>query len=71
MRAQSTTVEETPQRLRLYGLKEAAGLLGVSSAFLRLEVLRGRLRVVRLGRRVLLRQTELARYLDRGEEAGQ
>lgn len=67
MRTQTTTVKETPQRLHLYGLTEAAGFLKVSSGFLRLELSRGRLKAVRLGRRVLIRETELDRYLNAGD----
>jgi excisionase family DNA binding protein len=42
---------------------EAAGWLGVSPNFLRLEIGRGRLRAARLGRRVVIVRTELDRYL--------
>jgi hypothetical protein len=44
-------------------LHELAGSLCVSVPFLRLEVKRGRLRAAHLGRRVVLLDTEVRRYL--------
>jgi excisionase family DNA binding protein len=44
-------------------LDELARSLGVSVPFLRLEVKRGRLRAAHLGRRVVLLDTEVRRYL--------
>lgn len=57
----------TPTRLA-FGLREAAEALNVSVPFLRLEVTRGRLRVARLGRRVVIAVSELERYLAAGME---
>jgi excisionase family DNA binding protein len=58
-----------PQGDRMaFGVREAAGLLGVSAAFLRLEIGRGHLRATRLGRRVVLTRTELDRYLASGQK---
>lgn len=44
-------------------LEELAGSLSVSVPFLRLEIKRGRLRAVHLGRRVVLLDEEVRRYL--------
>jgi excisionase family DNA binding protein len=44
-------------------LEELANSLSVSVPFLRLEVKRGRLRAAQLGRRVVLLDTEVRRYL--------
>jgi excisionase family DNA binding protein len=46
-----------------FSLAESAKQLGVSVGFLRLEIGRKRLRPTRLGRRVLIRNQELMRYL--------
>lgn len=51
-----------------FGIKETAQRLGVSSAFLRLEISRGNLNTIRLGRRVLITGPELERYLNAGKE---
>jgi excisionase family DNA binding protein len=54
-------------------LEELALSLSVSVPFLRLEIKRGRLRAARLGRRVVLLDSEVQRYLaeaaDRGARA--
>jgi excisionase family DNA binding protein len=54
-------------------LEELALSLSVSVPFLRLEIKRGRLRAARLGRRVVLLDSEVRRYLaeaaDRGARA--
>lgn len=44
-------------------IAETARQLGVSMGFLRLEIARGKLRPTRLGRRVLILDQELRRYL--------
>jgi excisionase family DNA binding protein len=44
-------------------LAELAESLGVSVPFLRLEIKRGRLRAVHLGRRVVLFDSDVQRYL--------
>lgn len=44
-------------------LEELAHSLGVSVPFLRLEIKRGRLRAAHLGRRVVLLDAEVRRYL--------
>jgi excisionase family DNA binding protein len=49
-------------------LDELARSLGVSVPFLRLEVKRGRLRAAHLGRRVVLLDTEVRRYLSEASD---
>lgn len=49
-------------------LDELARSLSVSVPFLRLEVKRGRLRVAHLGRRVVVLDTEVRRYLAQASE---
>jgi len=49
-------------------LEELAHSLSVSVPFLRLEIKRGRLRAARLGRRVVLLDTEVRRYLAEASE---
>jgi len=46
-----------------FRVTEAAVLIGVSTAFLRLELTRGNLKATRLGRRIVLMRGELERYL--------
>jgi excisionase family DNA binding protein len=46
-----------------FRISEAAVLIGVSTAFLRLEIARGNLKATRLGRRIVLTRAELERYL--------
>ena len=46
-----------------FRVAESAALIGVSAAFLRLEIARGNLNATRLGRRIVLMRTELERYL--------
>jgi excisionase family DNA binding protein len=54
--------DKQAERLTL-SIEEAAWRLSVSPSFLRLEITRGRLRPVRLGRRVLIGELEIQRYL--------
>ena len=51
-------------------LDELARSLGVSLPFIRLEVKRGRLRAAHLGRRVVVLDTEVRRYLALASETG-
>lgn len=51
-------------------LAELARSLGVSVPFIRLEVKRGRLRAAHLGRRVVVLDTEVRRYLAQASDAG-
>jgi excisionase family DNA binding protein len=46
-----------------FSLEVAARKLSVSPSFLRLEIARGRLHPIRLGRRVLIGEAEVVRYL--------
>jgi excisionase family DNA binding protein len=46
-----------------FSLAEAAKMIGVSERLLNYEVSRGRLRVVRVGRRVLIPRAEMLRLL--------
>lgn len=48
------------------GLREAAELTGLSHWTLRQYIRKGRLRAVRIGRRVLLEPSELARLVETG-----
>jgi excisionase family DNA binding protein len=50
-----------------YSFDEIARATGLSTGFLRLEAARGRLKVTRLGRRVLVRRNALEDYLAAGE----
>jgi excisionase family DNA binding protein len=51
-------------------LSELATSLSVSVPFLRLEVKRGRLKAAHLGRRVVLPDSEVQRYLANASDAG-
>lgn len=53
---------EEKERLAL-SLEDTAWRLSVSPSFLRLEIARGHLRPIRLGRRVLISESEIGRYL--------
>ncbi len=46
-----------------FRVPEAAALIGVSAAYVRLELARGNLKATRLGRRIALMRAELERYL--------
>lgn len=58
----SVSTGKTRERLAL-SLAEVAEALGVSLSTLKREVARGELRVTRIGRRVVVRITELETYL--------
>ncbi len=47
----------------LKSIKESAGLLGVSHWTVRKDIREGKLNVVRLGRRVLIEEAELERFV--------
>ncbi len=53
-----------------WSLDELARSLGVSVPFIRLEVKRGRLRAAHLGRRVVVLDSEVHRYLAQASDAG-
>jgi excisionase family DNA binding protein len=48
------------------GVKEAAAALGISHWSIRKMIRQGRLRAVRIGRRVLIEPAELQRLIERG-----
>jgi excisionase family DNA binding protein len=51
----------------LKSVEEAAGLLGISPWTVRSYMRDGKLRAVRLGRRVLVEETELERFVAEGK----
>ena len=59
----ATTNRNESPRLA-FSINEVARQLGVSAGLLRLESQRGRLKVSRIGRRIVVRADELARYLN-------
>jgi excisionase family DNA binding protein len=61
--AESVTNGEILAGRLAFRVTEAAALIGVSAAFVRLELARGNLSATRLGRRVVLTRVELDRYL--------
>jgi|GEM_PF-2517466 len=65
MSRQTQQVQHRAERLEraAFGLSELAASLGVSEGFLRLEIARGRLAPMRIGRRVLIPTEEWGRYL--------
>ena len=69
MPERNVTNDEATRAERLaLSIEEAAWRLSVSPSFLRLEIARGRIRPVRLGRRLLIRESEIERYLaDHGQ----
>lgn len=54
-----------------YSIEEMAEQTSLSKAFLRLEIKRGKLKVKRFGRRVLIRDEDLREYLNTGSDGGQ
>lgn len=63
MGAISVTRGELPATRLAFRVTEAATLIGVSAAYVRLELARGNLNATRLGRRIVLTRVELDRYL--------
>lgn len=53
----------------LKSIGEAAKLLGISPWTVRSYVRQGKLRAVRIGRRVLLEEAELARFIEQARDA--
>jgi len=47
-----------------FGVTEVAAALGVSPGFVRAELTNGNLRAVRLGRRIVVKRSEVERYLE-------
>jgi excisionase family DNA binding protein len=56
-------VNHEDERLAV-SIAEAAQMVGMSVGYVRNEIASGRLKVARLGRRVLVRRDDLGRYLD-------
>jgi excisionase family DNA binding protein len=64
MSPRNVTQADIKQADRLaFSLEAAAAQLSVSPSFLRLEIARGRIQPVRLGRRILISSYEIERYL--------
>lgn len=59
--------EGEEEMVALKSVEEAAGLLGISKWTVRAYIRSGRLRPVRLGRRVLLSEAELERFVAGGQ----
>ncbi len=59
-----STTELPPAEWRLFDIKTAASLLSLSPWTVRKLIKAGKLRPVRLGRRVLLEPVELQRFVD-------
>jgi excisionase family DNA binding protein len=53
------------------GIKEAASLVGVSASFVRKEISLGHLKETRLGRRVLIKDSDLVAWLNRNDNPKQ
>ena len=51
-----------------YSIEETAEQTSLSKAFLRLEIKRGKLKVRRFGRRVLIRDEDLRDYIENGSD---
>lgn len=62
-----TTDTETAEKLA-YGIKNAAGMLDLSEAFLRKEIRANRLKVKKFGARLLILNTDLQTYLKSKED---
>lgn len=61
-------IVETERSTTLYRLEEAATRTSLSLGFLRREIARGEIEVVRLGRHVRVSATALAEYLQKRSE---
>lgn len=63
MKNRNVTNEAIEANRLALSLEDTAWRLSVSPSFLRLEIARGHLRPIRLGRRVLISESEIGRYL--------
>jgi excisionase family DNA binding protein len=54
-----------------YSVEEISEQTSLSKAFLRLEIKRGKLKIKRFGRRVLIRDEDLREYIANGSNGGQ
>jgi len=66
---QTDSPKSSPPKLG-WTLAELVESLSVSVPFIRLEVKRGRLKVAHLGRRVVVLDSEVRRYLSEASESG-
>jgi len=64
------TISITHEQRITWSLAEISAATGLSENFLRYEVRRGNLRIKRFGRRVLVGNEELHRYLENGSGGG-
>ncbi len=65
-------IETITERNKLaYSVEEIAEQTSLSKAFLRLEIKRGKLKVRRFGRRVIIRDEDLREYIQNGSEGAQ
>jgi len=56
--------------MRLHGVKEAAEILGISVYTVRSYIRQSKMTAVRIGRRVLLEESELERFVARSKSGG-
>ena len=63
MKNRNVTNEVIEANRLALSVEDTAWRLSVSPSFLRLEIARGHLRPIRLGRRVLISESEIGRYL--------
>ncbi len=62
-------IETITERNKLaYSVEEIAEQTSLSKAFLRLEIKRGKLKVRRFGRRVIIRDEDLREYIENGSD---
>jgi excisionase family DNA binding protein len=54
-----------------YSVEEIAEQTSLSKAFLRLEIKRGKLKIRRFGRRVIIRDEDLREYIANGSDGAQ
>ena len=63
-----TTQELSAHRPLAMGIREAAEVVGVSPSFIRKMLDAGELKRTRLGRRVVIKETDLIEWLNRSDE---
>ena len=57
----------TVKRKKAYSIREVSEETSLSQPFIRLEIKRGNLKAGRFGSRVLITESSLSQYLDKGE----
>jgi excisionase family DNA binding protein len=60
--------QKSAERPLARGIKQAAELVGVSPSYIRKAIASGELRRTRLGRRVLIKDSDLVEWLNRSDE---